>query len=206
MKLIYKLFLINVIPLQLHAADIPPIIPFKSERDAITVARLIELNYDDVVSRADSLKERTKHINILLTRYAQNEQNENSHCKQFVMIQDQKTIGFVDCMFDPPMTRFGVPSGKIIALVVDQEYRGRLYGSHLCNHACDVLKDMGAHKIGLMTTSDEVWKKFYVHLGFKSNVFDSAGKFDPTYFYHKEIVPPRSWITIIRLLFSSIRK
>lgn len=200
MKPIYTLLSIYAVSLQLHAADIPPIVPFKSERDAIAVARLIELNYDDIVSRADSLKERNRYIGMLLERYAQNEKNQNSHFQQLVMIQDQKTIGFVDFMFDQPATRFGVPKGKIFALVVDQEYRGRSYGSHLCNHACDVLTDVGAHKIGLMTTSDEVWKKFYVHLGFKPNVFASAGKFDPTYFYHKEIVPPRSWITIARLL------
>lgn len=199
-------FIAVFIFLELYTADIPPIMPFKSDRDAQAVAQLIEQNYDDIVSRADSLTECDRYIKVLLGRYAQNEKDESSHFKQLVMLEDEKTIGFIDFVFDPPLTRFGVPSGRILALAVDQSYRGRSYGAHLCNHACSILEDRGAHKIGLMTTSDEVWKKFYAHLGFKRNAIDSAGKFNPTYFYHKQIVAPRSWATIARLVISCIKK
>jgi GNAT superfamily N-acetyltransferase len=200
------MFSVIMINACLYAADMPPIIPFKSERDAIAVARLLELNYSEVVSRADSLKESKRYIGELLKRYAQNEKDERLRFQQFVVLQDEKTVGFVDFTFDPPITRFGVPTGAILALVVDQEYRGRSYGTHLSNRACDVLENRGAHKIRVMTTSEEVWKNFYAHLGFRPSMIGSAGKFDPTFFYHKQIVPPRSWATIASLVLHSIRK
>jgi ribosomal protein S18 acetylase RimI-like enzyme len=201
------MFSVIMINACLYAADndnMPPIIPFKTSRDAVAVARMIELDYDHIVGLGDSLKERNRHIGVLLERYAKSEMNQNSSCKQLVMREDEKTVGFVDFMFSPPLTRFGVPRGNIIVLAVDQEYRGKSYGAHLCNHACTVLQNRGAHRIKLMTTTEEVWRHFYKHLGFKPN--GSMGKFNPTYFYYKELVPPRSWATIARLVVNSVIK
>lgn len=199
MKLQKCVLLVHIVII-MQAADRPKIVLYNSNRDVDAVTKMMSADYQDIICRSDSCVEQQRYIIELLNCYKECENetiagNRDSFKKQFVMLYNQQTMGFISIIFNRPLTLFGVPTGSIRALAVDQRYRGNGYGADLCNYACNVLKEHGAHKVSVMTTSQDVYHTFYNKLGFKPSAIGSVGKFDPTFFYNKRLVQPQSWST-----------
>ena len=199
----------------LHAYDDQEgIHPYNPERDNIAITEMITDNFKDVVSNSSYLfakkEDKSKCINEIIEDLA------SCSDKTIVMRQQNKTIGYLiyefkdNSQYNPFKSHFDLPGlqahGHLCQLAVDKNYRGKKYGKLLCLKALDEFKTQGAAFAHVITTTEEICKKFYEpKLGFALHRFNRKEDFTTTFHLRKYFKPTASQ-QIITFVINALKK